>query len=76
MLCLTPKTFDTSWAFEYPDHEALGRAMMAPAGIAELVGPSREGAVRAEIVDALASHRTPEGSYRLENEFHNLVARA
>ena len=74
---LTPETaFDTSWPFEYPDEAALGRAMMAPAGIAELVGRSREEAVKAEIVEALAAYRAPEGGYRLENEFHYLIARA
>jgi SAM-dependent methyltransferase len=34
--------FQTRYAFEYPDEETLGRAMMAPAGIAILVGPQRE----------------------------------
>jgi SAM-dependent methyltransferase len=74
---LTPEiAFDTSWAFEYPDAEALGRGMMAPAGIAELVGPAREDEVRTAIVAALAPYRTKAGGYRLENEFHYLVARA
>jgi SAM-dependent methyltransferase len=69
-------TFDVSWAYEYPDEDALGRAMMAPGGLAELVGPSREADVRSQIVEALAAHRTAAGGYRLENEFHFLVARA
>jgi SAM-dependent methyltransferase len=74
---LTPETaFDTSWAYEYADQDALGRAMVSPAGIAELVGPEREAEVRAEIVEALSPYRTAEGGYRLENEFHFLVARA
>jgi hypothetical protein len=74
---LVPQSsFDTSWAFEYPDEETLGSAMVAPAGIAELVGASREQAVRKEIVKALAPYRTPSGAYRLENEFHFLVASA
>jgi hypothetical protein len=50
--------------------------MMAPAGIAELVGPEHEDEVRERIVEALEPHRTPEGGYRLPNEFHFLVARA
>ena len=50
--------------------------MMAPAGIATLVGPEREGEVRAAIVEGLEPYRTPEGGYRLENEFHFLIARA
>jgi SAM-dependent methyltransferase len=70
------EAFDHSWAYEYPDEETLGRAMMAPAGIAALVGPEREDEVGAAIVEGLASYRTPEGGYRLENEFHFLIARA
>ena len=73
---LEPQTsFDVRWAYEYPDDETLGRAMLAPAGIAELVGPDSEQIVRTQIVDALAAHRSPTGGYRLENEFHVLIAR-
>ena len=50
--------------------------MMAPAGIATLVGSEREDEVRAAIVDGLERFRTPAGAYRLENEFHFLIARA
>jgi SAM-dependent methyltransferase len=74
---LTPEAaFDLTWAYEYADQETLGRAMMAPAGIAALVGPEREEEVRAAIVDGLAPYRTPDGGYRLNNEFHFLIARA
>jgi SAM-dependent methyltransferase len=74
---LTPvDSFDLTWAYEFPDEEALGRAMLAPAGIAELVGPEREVSVRAELLEALAAFRTARGSYRLENEFHFLIATA
>lgn len=38
-------------------------------------GPDGEEALRAEIVDALAHNRKPDGSYRLENEYHYLIAR-
>jgi SAM-dependent methyltransferase len=73
---LTPDVrFEASWAFEYQDAETLGRAMLAPAGIAVLV-EGHEDDVRAAIVEALASKRTPEGAYRLENEFVCLIARA
>ena len=68
--------FQTRYAFEYPDEETLGRAMMAPAGIATLVGPQREDQVRAAIVEGLAPYRTQDGGYRLENEFQFLIARA
>jgi SAM-dependent methyltransferase len=74
---LTPgEAFDLTWAYEYPDSDTLGRAMMAPAGIATLVGPEREPEVRAAIIEGLAPYRTPEGGYRLSNEFHLLIARA
>jgi SAM-dependent methyltransferase len=70
------EAFDLSWAYEYPDEETLGRAMLAPAGIATLVGPEREEEVRAAIVEGLAPYRTPGGGYRLNNEFHFLIAQA
>jgi SAM-dependent methyltransferase len=70
------EAFDITWAYEYPDFETLGRAMMAPAGIAVLVGPEREAEVRAAIVEGLAPFRTELGSYRLQNEFRCLIAHA
>lgn len=70
------RAFDISYAQVYPDEETLGREMMAPAGIAELVGPAREQEVKSEIVEALAPYRTADASYRLQNEFHYLIARA
>jgi len=74
---LTPGiTFQTTWALEYPDRETLGRALLAPAGLATLAGPEREDAVRDAIVVGLAPYRTADGSYRLSNEYHYLIARA
>jgi SAM-dependent methyltransferase len=74
---LTPvDTFATSWAYTYPDAETLGRALLAPAGFALLVGPDHEDAAKAAIVDGLAPFRLPDGSYRLENEYRYLIARA
>jgi SAM-dependent methyltransferase len=69
-------SFNARYAFEYADADMLGRMLVAPAGIAVLVGPEREEDVKSAIVTGLASHRRPDGSYRLENEFHYLVARA
>jgi SAM-dependent methyltransferase len=68
--------FDFDFAYEYPDAETLGRMLVAPAGIASLIGPDREEAIRAEIVDVLSPYRTGQGGYRLHNEFRHLVARA
>ncbi|HST25747.1 MAG TPA: class I SAM-dependent methyltransferase [Gaiellaceae bacterium] len=74
---LTPESsFATSWAFTYPDDETLGRALLAPAGLALLAGAEREDEIKTAIVDGLAQFRTPECSYRLKNEYRFLVARA
>jgi SAM-dependent methyltransferase len=70
------EAFDISWAYQYPDPDTLGRALMAPAGIAVLVGPEREAEVRTAIVEGLAPFRTEHGSYRLQNQFRCLIARA
>ncbi len=74
---LTPvSAFDFSFPYQYPDAETLGRLLVAPAGIATLVGPGHEDEVRAQIVDSMAPFRQADGSYRLRNEFHYLVASA
>jgi SAM-dependent methyltransferase len=74
---LTPESeFEASWVLEYPDAETLGRALVAVAGLAILAGPEREQELRTAIVDGLAPYRTPDGSYRLSNEFHYLIASA
>jgi len=73
---LTPEqAFDTTWAFTFPDEDTLKRALVAPMGIALLVG-DREQEVKDEIADGLADHRTPDGGYRLQNDYHFLIARA
>jgi SAM-dependent methyltransferase len=74
---LTPETaFYTSWAYEYPDEATMTRALMAPAGLGEIVGPAREEELKAALVEGLAPFRTPEGGYRLDNEYRTLIARA
>ena len=74
---LSPESaFDTVWALHYPDEDTLRRALVAPAGIAVLVGPDQEEAVKHAIVAGLAARREPDGSYRLQNEYHYLIARA
>jgi SAM-dependent methyltransferase len=70
------QAFDTSWTLEYLDEAELRRALVAVAGIAVLVGADREDEVKDAIAAGLASHRTPDGAYRLQNEFHYLIARA
>jgi len=74
---LTPVVeFTTTWAYRFADDDSLGRAMVAPAGVAALVGPESEPEVRAAIVEGMAPFRSGDGSYRLENEFRFLIARA
>lgn len=70
------EAFEISWGYEYKDEEEAGRALIAPMGLAAIVGPEREPAVRAEIVTAIAPFRRADGSYRLTNEFRILLARA
>jgi SAM-dependent methyltransferase len=67
---------DATWAFVYPDAESLGRAMVAVAGLALVAGPEREQELTDAIVEGLAPYRRPDGSYRLSNEYHYLIARA
>ena len=72
----TPEqAFDTTWSFEFPNEEMLTRALRAPAGLAVLVGPEREHEFKRALIDGLASYRTPDGSYRLSNGYHYLIAR-
>jgi len=69
-------TFDSTWSYEYPDEDTLRRALVAPAGLAALVGPDREDEVKDSIVSGLEPYRVGDGSYRLRNTFHSLIARA
>ena len=68
------RAFDISWAFEYPNEDALLRGLLSAAGLATLVPPGREAEVREALVAALAPYRTAEGGYRLENDWRFLVA--
>jgi len=69
-------TVDSTWPNVYPNAEILGRALIAPAGIAVLIGPDREQEVKDAIVRGLARFRRPDGSYRLQNTYRTLIARA
>lgn len=74
---LKPETaFDVSYAIEYSDEDSLVDRMLSPGGVVEAVRSSGEEAVRAAIVESVEPYRTPSGAYRLENEWHYLVARA
>jgi SAM-dependent methyltransferase len=74
---LTPdRAFDTAWAFEFRDEATLQRALVAPAGLALLVGARREAEFKNALSAGLAKHRSADGAYRLGNEYHFLLARA
>jgi SAM-dependent methyltransferase len=74
---LTPEdAFDISWPYRFPDEETLARAMLAPGLIVELIDAVGEAPVRAAILAALEPYRAPGGGYRLENEWHFLIATA
>jgi hypothetical protein len=52
------------------------RGLAAAGGLAELAGPERADELREALLEAVAAYRTPEGGYRLENEWHYLIATA
>ena len=69
-------TFDTTLSYVFENAATVRRAMVAPAGLALLVGPDREDEVKDAIERGLAPYRADDGSYRLQNTFHTLIARA
>ena len=74
---LTPTdAFDVSWSYVYEDDEALLRGMLSAGGVGEAAGHAHEPGLRAGLLEALAPFRTAGGGYRLENEWHTLVATA
>jgi SAM-dependent methyltransferase len=73
---LTPnEAFDCSWPFEFADDDAMTRGLLSAGGMSKAI-TSPEHEVAQALVDALSPHRTPSGGYRLENEWHYLVATA
>jgi SAM-dependent methyltransferase len=73
---LPEESFDGTWAYEFADEPTLRRALLSPAGLAMIVGPEREADLGDAIVAGLSRYRTATGGYRLQNEFHYLIARA
>jgi SAM-dependent methyltransferase len=74
---LTPtEVYGVSWAYVYEDDEELLRGMLSAGGVGDAAGPNGELALRAALLDVLEPFRGVDGSYRLENEWHTLVARA
>ena len=73
---LPREAFDLVWADEFRDEQALGRAMLSPGNVAVALRSAPEATLRDGIVEALAPYRSTDGSYRLENEWHFLIATA
>ena len=67
--------FDDRWAYEYADEESMSRAMLSAGGFGAIVG-DRQDEARAAVLEALAVCRIPTGGYRIENDWHFLIARA
>ncbi len=70
------EAFDLRTELEYADEDALARGILSAALAVEAVAAAGEEPVRAAIVDALAPYRTPDGGYRLSNEWRFLLATA
>jgi SAM-dependent methyltransferase len=74
---LTPAaTGDLVSALEFADDEALVRQLLSPGSVVLAARAAGEEPVRNAILESLAPFRTPAGGYRLENEWHYLIASA
>jgi SAM-dependent methyltransferase len=67
--------FDDRFAYEYADEESMSRAMLSAGGFGAIVG-DRQDEAREAVLEALAVCRTPACGYRIENDWHFLIARA
>jgi SAM-dependent methyltransferase len=67
--------FDSTFSYVYPDDSAFADAMLS-AGGAALAAGDREPELRAALIEALAHRHQADGSYRLSNEWHTVIARA
>lgn len=74
---LEPETTgDVTCAFEYPDEGALVQIAGSAGMIVLAARTSGEQTVRDAIVGAMEPFKNADGSYRVENEWHYLIARA
>ena len=61
------RSFDVEWAYEYADEATLLEGVLA--GAVAAAGPDP-----AAVLNALAGCRQPDGSYRVANEWHVVIA--
>jgi SAM-dependent methyltransferase len=72
---LTPlETGDAVFDFVYPDEETMVATQLSAGLVALAAQIAGEEKLRAAIVSALAPFQAADGSYRLENEWHYLIA--
>jgi SAM-dependent methyltransferase len=69
-------SFDLRSAFEFPDSDTLLARLLSPGPVGAAVRHAGEEAVAEAILAALAPKRRPDGGYRLENEWHYVLAHA
>jgi SAM-dependent methyltransferase len=69
------EAFDVSWAYEWADDDALARALLSPGVAVAAIRRAGEEPVRTAVLEAMAASRRSDGSYRVENEWHYVVAR-
>ena len=62
------RSLDVEWAYEYADEAALLEGILAGSAVAA-AGPDP-----AAVLGALAGCRQPDGSYRVANEWHMVIA--
>jgi ubiquinone/menaquinone biosynthesis C-methylase UbiE len=73
---LTPlESFYSSWAYEFADDAEMLRAMLSAGSAVAAVEHAGRDLVVEAICGALAPYREADGSYRMPNEWHYLVAR-
>jgi hypothetical protein len=63
-------------AYEYAGDDDVTAAMTSPGPIREAASILGEDGLREAIVRSLQPYRRPDGGYRLENEWHFVIARA
>jgi SAM-dependent methyltransferase len=74
---LTPhEAFDVSWAYDFPDDDTAVRALLSPGPLIAAAEVHGTPPLRAALLEALIPYSTADGGYRLQNEWHFLIARA
>lgn len=67
---------DRRSAFEYPDDETMLRGILSSGGAVRVSRIAGETAVRCVVLETMQQFRTAAGGYRLENDWHYVVAAA